>query len=66
MTVIFTCGHKAEDEEEGFVISTKAYSRKSERAVEYRTVCSNCYRVFEEEDRILFSESEVIKWLEGE
>jgi len=65
MTVIFTCGHKAKDEEEGFVISTKAYSRKNERAVEYRTVCINCYSFFEEEGRILYSESEVIEWLEN-
>ena len=65
MTVIFTCGHKAKDDEDVFVISSKAY-KKNEKAVEYRTVCSNCYRVFEEEERILFSESEVIKWLEGE
>ena len=66
MTVIFTCGHKAEDEEDGHTISTKAYTRENNRAIDYRTVCNNCYQVYENEDLILFGEADCEKWLQGE
>jgi hypothetical protein len=66
MTTIFTCGHKAEEGEDGFTISTKAYSRDNNRAVDYRTVCNKCYQVYEEEDLILFGEAAEAKWLDGE
>ena len=66
MTTIFTCGHKAEEEEDGFTISTKAYSRDNNRAVDYRTVCEKCYYVYEEEGLILFGEAAEAKWLDGE
>jgi hypothetical protein len=66
MTVIFTCGHKAKDDEDGWTISTIAYTRENNRAVDYRTVCDNCYRIYEEEDMILFGEAAIEKWLEGE
>lgn len=66
MTTIFTCGHKAKDDEGGRTISTKAHSRENNRSVSYRTVCNNCYRVYEEEDLILFGEAAEEKWLNGE
>ena len=66
MTVIFTCGHKAKEDEDGHIISTKAYSRENNRAVDYRTVCDNCYQVYENEDLVLFGEADVAKWLDGE
>jgi len=66
MTDIFTCGHKAEDEEDGFTISTKAYTRENNRAVDYRTVCNKCYQVYEMEDLILLGEADEAKWLDGE
>ncbi len=65
MSVIFTCGHKAREDEDGHAISTKAYSRENNRGVDYRTVCNNCYNVYENEDLILFSKAEEEKWLEG-
>jgi len=67
MTTIFTCGHKAKNEDDGgHAISTIAYTRENNRAVDYRTVCDNCYRIYEEEDMILFGEAAIEKWLEGE
>ena len=66
MTTIFTCGHKAEEGEDGFTISTKAFSRDNNRAVDYRTICNKCYHVYEEEDLILFGEAAEAKWLDGE
>ena len=66
MTTIFTCGHKANDDENGWTISTKAYTRENNRAVDYRTVCNNCYQVYEIEDLILFGEAAEEKWLTGE
>ena len=66
MSVVFTCGHKAEDEEDGFTISTKAYTRENNRAIDYRTVCNRCYQVYENEDLILYGEADCEKWLQGE
>jgi hypothetical protein len=66
MTVIFTCGHKAKNDEDGWTISTKAYTRENNRAVDYRTVCNNCYVVYEMEELVLFGEADVAKWLDGE
>ena len=66
MTVIFTCGHKARDaEDEGHTISTKTYTRENNRAIDYRTVCDNCYRIYDEE-LILLGEADAAKWLDGE
>jgi len=67
MTTIFTCGHKAKNEDdEGHAIATKAYTRENNKAIDYRTVCNNCYRIYEEEDMILFGEAAIEKWLDGE
>ena len=66
MSVIFTCGHEARNDEGGRTISTKAYTRENNRAVDFRTVCNNCYQVYEEENLILFGEAAEEKWLNGE
>ena len=67
MTTIFTCGHRAKNEDdEGHAIATKAYTRENNRAVDYRTVCNNCYHVYEMEELVLFGEADVAKWLEVE
>ena len=63
MTVIFTCGHMAREDEDGHTISTKAYSRENNRAIDYRTVCNNCYHVYENEDLILLNEADEVRWL---
>jgi len=63
MTVIFTCGHMAREDEDGHTISTKAYSRENNRAIDYRTVCNNCYHVYENEDLILLNEADEARWL---
>ena len=64
MSVIFTCGHEATDVEEGYTISIKTYSRENSKAVDYRTVCGNCYHVYELEDMILYGEKDMMEWLE--
>ena len=67
MTTIFTCGHKAKDvDDEGHAIATKAYTRENNKAIDFRTVCDNCYCVYEEENMILFGEAAIEKWLDGE
>ena len=66
MSVIFTCGHKAKEDEDGHTISTKAYTRENNKAIDYRTVCDNCYRIYDEEDMILYGEAAIEKWLQGE
>ena len=67
MTTIFTCGHKAKDvDDEGHAITTKAYTRENNKAIDFRTICDNCYRIYEEEDMILFGEAAIEKWLDGE
>ena len=63
MTVIFTCGHMAREDEDGHSISTKAYSRENNRAIDYRTVCNNCYHVYDNEDLILLNEADEARWL---
>ncbi len=63
MSVILTCGHKAKGDEDGISISTKAYTREKNKAVDYKTVCINCFQVYENEDLILLNEEECIKWL---
>ena len=63
MTVIFTCGHKAKEDENGHTISTKSYSRENNRAIDYRTVCNNCYHVYDNEDLILLNEADEARWL---
>ena len=66
MSVIFTCGHVAKEDEDGHTISTKAYTRENNRAVDYRTVCNNCYHVYDSEDLILYNDDAVKMWLKGE
>lgn len=63
MTVIFTCGHMAREDEDGHTISTKAYSRENNRAIDFRTVCNNCYYVYDNEDLILLNEADETRWL---
>jgi len=66
MTTIFTCGHKGKPDDDGWSISTKAYTRENNRAIDYRTVCSQCYYVYDDEDMILYGEAAIEKWLQGE
>ena len=63
MSVIFTCGHMAREDENGHTISTKSYSRENNRAIDYRTVCNNCYHVYDNEDLILLNEADEARWL---
>ena len=66
MSVIFTCGHMAREDENGHTISTKTYTRENNRAIDYRTVCDNCYRIYDDEELILLGEADAAKWLDGE
>jgi hypothetical protein len=63
MSLIFTCGHKGTPDDNGFTISSKAFTRENNKAVDYRTVCRQCYNFYEAEDLILFGEAAEEKWL---
>lgn len=66
MPIILSCGHELKDQEEGWSIATKEYSKDWSRAVSYRTVCKTCHEWYEKEDLVLHTQQEEFDWIRGE
>ena len=64
MSVILSCGHREDDFDKHYNIMTKDWSRENTKAVGYRTVCLSCYKMYESEGLMLYTDQEAIEWLQ--
>lgn len=66
MSFILSCGHSEDDMDKHYRIMTKdteITERGWEKAVGYRTVCHACYKLYEVEGLLLYSDKEAMEWL---
>ena len=64
--IIASCGHKVEDISHLRDCTVAAYTRQGKRALEYTSLCKECYDWHEREGSVFHSEDEENKWLVGE
>jgi hypothetical protein len=65
MSVILSCGHREDDFDKHYSIMTKDWSRENTKAVGYRTVCAVCYKMYEAEGLLLYTDDEAMEWIKG-
>lgn len=63
MSVILSCGHREDDFDKHYNIMTKDWSRENTKAVGYRSVCLSCYKLYEKEGELLYTDQEAMEWL---
>ena len=66
MGIIGSCGHGVEDFDDLFSVATKAWDITEEgwvRCIHYSSVCEDCYKDYEREGNILYTDEEETKWL---
>ena len=63
MSVFFTCGHNKYGDREGYTVSVKMINHNNKKEVDYRTICYHCFRVYEDNDLVLYGEQDVKNWL---
>ncbi len=69
MGIIATCGHRVNELEELRQISIKAWDITQEgwvKAIHFSSVCEDCYKEYEAEGSILYTEEEENDWLKGD
>ena len=65
MTIIASCGHEVEDISHLWDCTVAAYTREGKRALEYTSLCKECYDWREREGSVLHDEGEENKWMNG-
>lgn len=66
MGYILSCGHREDDESKHHSITTKKWEfgeSGRQKALSYKTVCETCYKDYQEEGLIFYSEEEALEWL---
>ena len=61
-----TCGHTVEDLDDSYPIAIKAWDITEDgwvKCIHYSSVCSECYKEYEEENAILHNEYEESQWI---
>ena len=66
MSIILSCGHREDDFDKHYNVMTKDWSRENTKAVGYRTVCLSCYKSYESEGLLLYSDEEAVEWIKHE
>lgn len=63
--IIASCGHKVEDISHLRDCTVAAYTREGKRALEYTSLCKECYDWRQSEGLVLHDEGEENKWVNG-
>jgi hypothetical protein len=63
MSVILSCGHREDDFDKHYNIMTKEWSRENTKAVGYKSVCLSCYKQYEMNGELLYTDDESMEWL---
>lgn len=66
MGIIASCGHRVGEVDDLHNIATKAWDIGEEgwvKAIHYSSVCEDCFKEYEGEGSILYTEEEEINWL---
>ena len=63
--LIASCGHKVEDTSDLLHCTVAGYTREGDRALEYTSLCKECYDWHRHEGLILHDEGEENKWSNG-
>ena len=63
--IIASCGHKVEDISDLRDCTVAAYTREGNRALEYTSLCKECYDWHQSEGSVLHDEGEENKWVNG-
>jgi hypothetical protein len=66
MSVFFTCGHNKNGDRDGYTVSVKRITNDNRKEVDYRTICYYCFKVYEDNDLLLYGEQDVRNWLDDE
>ena len=69
MGIWLSCGHREDDFDKQYNITTKEWTIGEDgwqKALSYKTVCYNCYKEYEKEGDIFYSDEEATKWLFSE
>jgi hypothetical protein len=62
--IILSCGHPESNFDKHYNIMTKEWSREDTKAVGYRTVCLSCYKQYESDALLLYTDKEALQWME--
>lgn len=63
MSVILSCGHREDDFDKHYNIMTKEWTRENTKAVGYKSVCFFCFRFYEENNELFYTDKEALEWL---
>ena len=63
--IIASCGHEVEHISHLRDCTVAAYTREGNRALEYTSLCKECYDWHEREGLVLHDEGEENKWVNG-
>jgi hypothetical protein len=69
MGYILSCGHREDDEEKHYSITTKEWVVDESgwnKALSYKTVCQPCYKKYEKEGNLCYSDEEAFEWLHND
>ena len=62
--IFLSCGHREDDFDNHYSITTKSYTRENGKALSYMTVCYGCMRLYEEAGQLFNSDKEAMDWLQ--
>ena len=66
MGIIASCGHRVDELDDLVNCSTKAWEITEEgwvKAIHYQSLCKECYREFQIENAVLYTEESEANWL---
>lgn len=69
MGIWLSCGHREDNFEKHHSITTKEWNVGEEgwhKVLSYQTVCETCYKEYQEEGTIFYSDEEAIDWLKND
>lgn len=61
--IILSCGHPESNFDKHHNVMIKEWTRENTKAVGYLTVCLSCYKEYENDAQILYSDKEAMEWL---
>jgi hypothetical protein len=66
MGIWLSCGHREDDFEKHHSVTTQEHTIGEDgwqKALSYKTVCYNCYKEYEKEGILFYSDEEAMTWL---
>ena len=69
MGIWLSCGHREDDFDKHNSISTKEWTIGEDgysKAISYKTVCEDCYKEYQKEGVLFYSDDEAFGWLNND